>query len=929
MIPMTAFASETIGESIASNEIGVVASGDCGENGDNITWVIDTEGVLTISGLGAMEDYTWTNFVPTTPWYEYRSSITKIVVEDGVTTIGSSAFYKLRYVTSVDISEDVLSLKAYAFASCYGIKTINLPSNLQYIANYCFEDCTGLTEIIVPESVTKLGDCVFTGCTSLSNVQLPSNMDTLPRGFFSECESLEEITLPNSITELVSYCFRDCTGLKKVVFPASLTTIGYRAFEGCTGLENVELPETVTSIEAEIFYGCSGLSSIVFSKNIKEIPNGMCYGCTNLEEIEIPANVVTIEKNAFYNCSNLKEVFFHEGLEAVGEYAFYKCNSLETVFIPKTITSFGKKAFGFYKDIYDEITVIPNFKLYVYEESSGVTYAENNGITYSTIDIDISTDQCAYTGAEVTPLIDITIDEEKLVQGRDFSVEYKDNVNIGTAIAKISFMNDYENLGEMQKDFRIGKVLGKCDILLDKEHYQYHMSVPEITIKSEDYTLVYGTDYETYYTLDGETWKKPNAATSRYLWDVGECVIKIVGLNQYIGVEEVTVEVNKFDLANAKLMTRWTSNGDGSSSSTSFDMQNFEYDGTAKKQSGYRVCDNNDTISADNYEVSYRDNVKPGTAEMLITGKGDYYTGTLTKKFEIYHNHSYKTVLKKATMSSNGTSKLVCHSCGDVKSTATIYKISTVTLSASAYTYNGKAKMPSVTVKDSKGTTLKNGTDYSVSYASGRTKIGKYKVTVTFKGNYSGSKALYFEIGPKNPSTVKTVLYGYDDVKISWSKVSGASGYKVYYKKATASSWTLLKTTTATSYKKANLSDGVKYDFKVVTYKTVSGNACENAGKTTSIYTLKTVSGVKVAKSGTKVKVSWTKISGETGYQISKSTKKSGTSVVATYKTTSGKSKTISATKGKTYYYKVRAYKVADGKKIYGPWSTAVKFVRK
>ena len=126
----------------------------------------------------------------------------------------------------------------------------------------------------------------------------------------------------------------------------------------------------------------------------------------------------------------------------------------------------------------------------------------------------------------------------------------------------------------------------------------------------------------------------------------------------------------------------------------------------------------------------------------------------------------------------------------------------------------------------------------------------------------------------------------------------------------------------------------MKYTFKVVPYYKSKTSTVKyydaNQYKTAYTYTLKKVSGVKVTKSGAKVKVSWTNISGETGYQISKMTKKSATQKKPlTYKTTSGKYKKLSATKGKTYYYKVRAYKTVDGKKIYGPWSTAVKYKRK
>ena len=297
--------------------------------------------------------------------------------------------------------------------------------------------------------------------------------------------------------------------------------------------------------------------------------------------------------------------------------------------------------------------------------------------------------------------------------------------------------------------------------------------------------------------------------------------------------------------------------------------------------------------------------------------------------YDCEDGHSYKTTRTKATTSANGKRVTKCTECGKIKSTKTIYKVSSVKLSASKFTYNGEKRTPTVTVKDSKGNKLVKGEDYKLTYSSSkRTAVGRYSVKVTFMGDYKGTKTLNFTIFPKNPSTVKARLYGYDDVKVSWSKVTGASGYRVYYKKNSADSWNY-KTTTGTSMKIANLSDGVKYNVKVVAYKTVNDAKYLSSGKTVNITTLKKVNGIAVAKSGTKVKVSWNNISGETGYQISRSTSKTSTNIVSTFETTSGDYKTVSANLGTTYYYKVRAYKVVDGNKIYGPWSDVVKYTRK
>ncbi len=188
--------------------------------------------------------------------------------------------------------------------------------------------------------------------------------------------------------------------------------------------------------------------------------------------------------------------------------------------------------------------------------------------------------------------------------------------------------------------------------------------------------------------------------------------------------------------------------------------------------------------------------------------------------------HSYKTVkTTMATLSKNGKVTEKCKYCGHTKST-TVYYPKSIRLSATSYTYNGKNRTPSVTVKDSKGRTLKKNTDYTVKCSKSTKAIGKYTVTVTFKGKYSGSKKLTFEIVPAKVNLSKLTA-GKKQLITSWKTVSGASGYELQYStSAKFTSKTTKKITVKSSKTKKStikkLTKGKKYFVRIRAYKTVN-----------------------------------------------------------------------------------------------------------
>ena len=225
--------------------------------------------------------------------------------------------------------------------------------------------------------------------------------------------------------------------------------------------------------------------------------------------------------------------------------------------------------------------------------------------------------------------------------------------------------------------------------------------------------------------------------------------------------------------------------------------------------------------------------------EIVIPPTGAHSGGTATckvkakctecgKEYGSPKAHSYKTVTTKASLSKKENGKIVSKcSCGAVKSgsTKTVYYPKTIKLSYTEATYNGKTKKPTVTVKDSKDNTLKEGTDYTVQYASGRKNPGKYTITVTFKGKYEGKKVLTLTIKPKAPSISSLYSKTKGKAVIKWTNVTGESGFQVYY--ATSKDGTYKKVNSYSANKlagsKTKLKSGKRYYFKVRAYKKTSG----------------------------------------------------------------------------------------------------------
>lgn len=264
------------------------AEGTCG---NNLKWVLENvnkTGVLKITGTGAMNDYDPLNYKNeeepnASPWYAYRELIEKVTMENGITYIGTYAFYGCGNAVSITVPKSVTEMGPCAFADCESLKTMTIPNG-----------------------VTQLNMELFKNCQSLTSVSIPKNVEGIYNGVFYNCSSLESIELPKKLWRLGEVAFYGCSSLKSIKIPDLGTKcIERQTFKGCTSLTSVELPASIKSIESEAFRNCTSLKSIKIPSGVDAIENYVFQDCTSLKTVDIRGLKNTIKDNAFDGCKNV------------------------------------------------------------------------------------------------------------------------------------------------------------------------------------------------------------------------------------------------------------------------------------------------------------------------------------------------------------------------------------------------------------------------------------------------------------------------------------------------------------------------------------------------------------------------------------------------------------------------------------------------
>ena len=695
---------------------------------------------------------------------------------------------------------------------------------------------------------------------SINKAIVGKGLTSIGDSAFDFCRNLTSIELPEGVTSIGEDAFRGCSSLSSIKLPEGVTSIGDSAFYDCSDLTSIELPEGVTSIGNKVFSDCSSLSSIKIPERVTSIGEGAFDGCSSLSSIKIPEGVTSIGDFAFYDCSSLSSIKIPEGVTSIGWYAFEGCKSLSSIKIPEGVTSIGIYAF------------------------SGCSSLSSIEIPGNVSEIGY----CVFEGCEL--LKSVYFKGNKPFMDKNEDEDYKKYFLTDFSDATIYYPQNNSTWDGIESE-EFGGTNIKW-VPYDPASLSTALAGTE-AVDDADLRLSESQTEETEFTDDVNSFELDDSEEDIFVEEeenVGEVQDPASSPDQNEMTIEEEDESDAFESDDVEIteLAPPTSNAQEETKTGASMM--FSKLVPHSRYLFVMVKDEN------------ADNLLEASNLLYIGEKAADETGTVSFRYMLRENFE------------SPVSKVFGAALKEISNMK-------VALSETSYTYDGKAKTPSVRVQDD-GYLLQAGTDYNVIYSNNR-NVGKATVTITGTGNYTGSISINFEIKKasnviKAAAIIKNVSGKTQTVKIN-AKVN--DGAKLTYSSNNKS----VKVNA-----KGKITIARKFTGKAVI--TITAAETGKYKKTTTHITVTvrpngtSLSGLSNKSKG-RAKVSWKRNKAVTGYRIQYSTDKKFKKGVKNVNV--NKNKTTTATlaklkKGKTYYVRIATYKKV-GEKIYSSWSKAKK----
>ena len=804
--------------------------------------------------------------------------------------------------TKITVKSDTVSISESAFKDCANLTAILIPSSVKHIDKYAFYNCQGLTKLNFNDGIETIENDAFGSCEKLTSVNFSETLKSIGAFAFVECKKLSEITIPQSVTSVGEYAFSGCENLASVTVSDDLPYVGGRAFEKTKWLNSqpdgvvyigksaygykgdmpknteLSLKSGITNISGYAFYEEKNLTSVKIPETVNRIGNWAFLDCEGLKNVNIPDGVKRIESWTFSNCSSLTNITVPDSVTVLAGLAFSYCTNLKNIELSKNLTEIGMGALSHCTsletiDIPDSVIIMDNIAMAGCSELKSV----NIGSNLKTVGGQV------FAGCTSLEKVNVNLNNKNYTSENGIWYDKnKTKIILYPYNKKDSAYTTPTSLKELCNGY-----VGSYGTLLDNSNLKT-VTIEKNVAKIDDYAIGFVFDFDNYKIN-----KVKDFTVKGYRGTVAESYAKKNSFN-FVALDKTlqTPSISKLENTSGGIKISWNKVSGA-----------YGYRVYQKTSNGWKRI-------KDTTATSYTDSA------VSVNQTKTYTMRCIDKNGNTVSGYNSKGWSKKYTPVAPTISKLE-NTSGGIK--LSWNKV------AGVYGYRLYYKTSSGGWKRFKDTTATSFTDSGVSPNRTETYtircIDKNGNTVSGYNSKGWSKK-YTPVAP----TISKLENTSGGIKLSWNKVAGVYGYRLYYK-TSSGGWKRFKDTTATSFTDSGVSPNrtETYTIRCIDKNgnTVSGYNSKGWSKKYAPVAPKIT---KLTNTSKGVSVTWGKAAGVYGYRLYR--KYAGGSWTKVKDTTSTSFTDSGAKKGKKVTYTLRCID-KNGKTISGYNATGWSITRK